>query len=293
MVFTDGPRNNRDESLVRQVRELLAESAWREYFAEFEVVAASHNKGLAGSIVGGVSAMMSIHPSLIVLEDDILVAHDFLVFMNACLSFFREDQFVGSVTGYCPLAKVPAGYREDIMAVPRICSHGWGTWSDRWASVDWQAADASRVWSEPHLRKRMNSAGSDQLHRLRRQLDGRIKTWAILFQLWLTLTGRVTIYPVRNRVKNIGFDGSGTHTRPSDKMHSRIEEDHTATCIRTVKPSHEIIAAFHRAYSGSIAGRIKRAIINLRPPSRCAADSALHSVDQDASDIGYQQPRED
>ena len=266
-VFSDGARNDRDKAEVVKVRELVNDKKWTTLFRNFRVVDAIENMGLARSIILGVTDILSKYTSAIVLEDDLVVARDFLEFMNDCLVFFAQEKSIGSITGYCPLAVLPEGYEYDVMAVPRICSHGWATWADRWSEVDWKARDAARIWQDSALRKRFNSTGSDQLYRLRRQLSGRLQTWAIIFHLWLILTDRLTIYPVQNRVKNIGFDGSGVHTRPVDKFHTTIRPNSVPYQLNLPDVSPEIVTAFHRAYSGALLGQVKRAFINIRPPS--------------------------
>lgn len=262
-VFSDGPRNTDAEVQVIAVRELLLEPKWQEVFAGFTVIEAEQNKGLANSIISGVSQILELHDQVIVLEDDLIVSKDFLCFMNDCLKYYGDDQKVGSITGFCPLTGISPAYAHDVMAVPRNCSHGWATWADRWFEVDWMARDALRVKNDRNLRRTLNSAGSDRLDRLRRQLAGQIDSWSIRFGLWQVLTGRHTIYPVDNRIQNIGFDGSGIHTRVGEAKNSEISDEAIAYKLTSPEISPDILSAFHATYSGSILSRLRRGIRNL------------------------------
>lgn len=262
-VFSDGPRNEKAAAGVRAVRSLLREPGWNACFDIFSVVEADYNKGLATSVIEGITGILAEHESVIVLEDDLLVAKDFLSFMNDCLVFFRNEAQVGSVTGHCPITRIPAGYPHDVMAVPRNCSQGWATWRDRWSEVDWSASGANLIRRDRALRKVFVSAGSDRMDRLRRQVSGQLDTWSIRFGLWQVLSGRHTIYPVCNRVRNIGFDGSGMHSRAGEEKNAFLETDATPYRLTCPGVSPGILAEFHRAYSGSLLARIKRGLRNL------------------------------
>lgn len=265
-IMADGPRGEHDRGGVSAVRKLIDQPSWKERFSGFEVRCSSVNRGLAASIIDGVAGILEDFDRVIVLEDDLVVADGFLEYMNDCLDLFKDKRKVASVTGYCPLARIPDSYRYDVMAVPRMCSHGWGTWRERWSEIDWTRRDYTEIWTNRLLRNRMNATGEDQLYRLRRQVTGVIRTWAILFQAWLVLEDRYTIYPRRNMVKNIGFDGSGTHTRAVDKMFADIDASVHGLDVREVYPDATIVKAFHATYSGSLLGRLKRFLLNIVPP---------------------------
>lgn len=266
-IFSDGPKNAAAEDKVAAVRAVLAEPDWQRGFAKVELVLADKNKGLARSIIEGVSHVLTQHEEVIVLEDDLLVAPDFLRFMNNALERHAQTAEVGSVTGYCPLPQPPTGYAHDVYAVPRSCSHSWATWRDRWETVDWTGRGAVRLWQDNVLRKRFMATGSDKLDRLSRQLEGRIDSWSIMFNLWHILNDRVALYPVRNLVQNIGFDGSGTHTGAHDRMHTALSRSGAAFSLALPPEDPRVLAAFHKIYSGSPLGRLRRFLRNWRMPA--------------------------
>jgi len=142
--------------------------------------------------------------------------------------------------------------------VPRNCSHGWATWGDRWREVDWDARDAVRLRQDKALRRRFNAAGNDRVSRLDRQLTGKIDSWSIRFGLWQTLTGRYTIYPVHNRVHNIGFDGSGVHTRKGQDVNARVLTVAHPYRLEPVSEDPAILRRVARIYGGPWHKRILR-----------------------------------
>ncbi|WP_321326661.1 glycosyltransferase [uncultured Parasphingorhabdus sp.] len=266
-IFSDGPKNAAAEGQVAAVRSILAEPRWQQDFAQVTIIASENNKGLARSIVEGVSRVIDQHGTVIVLEDDLLVAPDFLRFMNSALERHEQTTEVGSVTGYCPIAQPPADYPHDVYAVPRSCSHSWATWRDRWETVDWSGRDAPRLWQDRALRRRFMATGSDKLDRLGRQLAGRIDSWSIMFNLWHVINDRVALYPVRNLVQNIGFDGSGTHTGAHDRMHTALAPSGSALDPALPPEDPRVLASFHKIYSGSLPGQLRRFLRNWRMPA--------------------------
>lgn len=260
-LFCDGPKASDGTDRIQSVIDVARNPEWRRRFASMKVITADANMGLAQSIIGGVTKVLAGHGRAIILEDDLLVAPDFLEFMNNCLRFYQGDERIGSISGFSPLSSVPVGYEFDIVAVPRNCSHGWATWADRWVEVDWKAPYADLLWLKPELRRRLNSAGSDRVFRLFRYLRGGVDSWSIRFGFWQVVSGRLTIYPIQNRIQNIGFDGSGVHTRTGEDINNYIPSDRRPEQLEHVEPDPRILAAFRRVYSGSLLGRLKRRAI--------------------------------
>lgn len=262
-AFADGPRSDTAAPAVAEVRAVLAGESTRGRFAAFHVDAAEANRGLANSIIRGVGSVIERHDRAIVLEDDLLVAPDFLEFMNDCLAFYEEVPGVGAVTGFCPLHAMPAGHEGDVFMAMRNSSQGWATWGRVWNGVDWSAAGMQRLERDRSLRRAFNREGNDRYDRLRRQMAGRIDSWSIRFGLSLFLRGLGTVYPAVNRIANIGYDGSGIHSGTGTPKNERIAE--SPYRLRKVTLDPAIQRAFHRTYSGALRGRLLRDVLAWSP----------------------------
>lgn len=207
-IFVDGPRTDADAPKVSESLRIAREAGG---FGKVHVQASDRNRGLAASVIAGVGEVISAAGKVIVLEDDLRVTKDFLAWMNAALDRYEGSEKVFSVCGYSNRVRIPKSYPYDGYFCPRNASWGWGTWQDRWASVDWQPTPG-QVESEGRAFDKWG--GSDCRSMLLSWMRGDTDSWAIRFNFNEFMHGRVSLFPVRSHVDpSAGFDGSGTHCR--------------------------------------------------------------------------------
>ena len=207
-VFVDGPRTEKagENGLVASVREYVKTiSGFKSVHYQFS----EEHKGLAPSVIEGVSTVMEMFGKAIVMEDDLTVSGNFLAFMNAGLEKYRNDRRVFSIGGYTNKVSRPAGYVYDAYFCPRNNSWGWATWKDRWDSVDWDLSD----WpaQKKNARTFNRWGGSDLWKMLNDWHEGRNSSWSIRFCYAQFLQQGLSLYPMVSKVGNDGFDGRGTH----------------------------------------------------------------------------------
>ena len=85
-VFVDGPREGKmgEKEKVKDVREYVKSITG---FKSLHFTFAENNKGLADSIIGGVSEVINLYGRVIVLEDDLVLMPNFLNFLNQGLDY--------------------------------------------------------------------------------------------------------------------------------------------------------------------------------------------------------------
>ena len=177
-VFVDGPRFQRKGEVenVEKVRDYVKSiTGFKEVHYKF----ALQNKGLGNSVIKGVTEVINRYGKAIVLEDDLILAPNFLFFMNQGLDKYKEETSVFSICGYSNKVKVPKDYSYDTYFCTRSSSWGWATWADRWNSVDWELENFDKYHI---LKKEFNRwGGSDCWKMLNDWKCGRNKSWAIRF----------------------------------------------------------------------------------------------------------------
>lgn len=209
-IFVDGPRLDKpsDAKKVKQVQEFVNKIYG---FKSLHYTFSESNKGLGNSIIEGVSQIINQYGKAIVLEDDLVFAKNFLSYMNQSLDRYEKEKKVFSVCGYSNKVKVPKDYPYDTYFCTRSSSWGWGTWADRWNSVDWELKDWDKY-------SKMGSAfnkwgGSDCFRMLHSVKEGWGNSWAIRFCFSQFLQDKLSLFPTVSKVKNNGFDGEGTNCK--------------------------------------------------------------------------------
>lgn len=225
-VFLDGAKNNRDKEKVDESRIVLENFKERSHFKSVEIAASNINKGLANSIISGVSAVLDNYETVIVLEDDLVVSSDFLQYMNDCLIFYKEDERVGAISGYTPNFAVPSTYRHDLFLSKRGNSWGWATWRDVWKETDWEVSDFETFSKDRRRKKEFAATQYCAVEMLCEQMEGKIDSWAIRWDYSFFVRGLYTLYPIKTKVVNIGLDGSGTHGVNEDQKAMTAYEEH-------------------------------------------------------------------
>ena len=265
-IFSDGPRNNNEAEKVEKVREFL-ESV--DGFKSVKIIKSESNKGLAKSVIGGVTDVIRTYKKVIVLEDDLETSPNFLSYMNESLDLYEERKDIWSIAGYSPNIKIPDEYDKDVYLVGRASSWGWATWDDRWSLNDWDVKDYNNFKRSREKKKLFNTRGTDMAPMLEDQMKGRIDSWAVRWVYNQFKNNMLSVYPTKSLVRNIGNDLSGTHTAITDKYDVEINQK-TVKLDRDVKENKEISLSFKSMYDLSFTGYIAIVIkkIGLYKPAR-------------------------
>lgn len=260
-IYCDGPKPNATQdqcdkvSAVQTVALQYAETAKRQgLFKDIHVVCAEKNKGLANSIIGGVTDVINQYGRVIVLEDDLLTSPYFLKYMNEALDFYESRPGVMSISANRPPVhkmEIPSDYPYDVFVNLRSYSTGWATWKDRWNRVDWSLDYLNDFLSHPEQVEAFNRGGDDMTDMLCLQRDGKIDSWAIRFGFAHFKEHCVAILPCVSYVDNIGFDGTGIHSGSDERdfrnnLSQAVENPRFTNIIYEDK---RIINAFANYYS--------------------------------------------
>ena len=242
IVFVDGPRDDKkDESVkVDAVRRFVSDITG---FKRVETHFSKENKGLANSIIGGVTEVINRYGKVIVLEDDLYLAPSFLSFMNLMLDTYRNDSRIMQVTGYSSKIRYQRESDADYYLSGRAHSWSWGTWRDRWESVDWNVTDYGDLSSNKALQRSFNKYGSDLYGMLKGWHDGKNNSWYIRFNYSMHKQRKYCIAPVKSLVRNDGFGPGATHTA----VYNRYKIDFDTRKMKTWRIADRLIFDDHLA----------------------------------------------
>ncbi len=219
-VFSDGAGSKDAEEDVQKVRNYLKNITG---FKKVELAFSEQNKGLAKSIIDGVSKVFENNERVIVLEDDLETSPYFLQYMNDALDYYKPDE-IWSVAGYTPAIQIPETYTYNTYLVHRNCSWGWATWKQNWQKTDWNVKDFQSFFENKSNHQKFNRGGNDLAIMLLKQQQNIIHSWSIRFNYAAFKHNLPTVYPCTSLVKNQGVDGSGTNMKSSKKYHTQVNQ---------------------------------------------------------------------
>jgi putative methyltransferase (TIGR04325 family) len=136
--------------------------------------------------------------------------------MNEALEKYEKENQVSCISGYVyPLTKK----LDEAFFIKGADCWGWATWKDQWEILNKNASELlSKIENNDGLKKDFSFNNSyPYLEMLKDRAEGKNQSWAILWYASAFLNERLCLYPPQTLVKNIGNDGSGTHTLISTK----------------------------------------------------------------------------
>ena len=271
-IFSDGAKKG-EEQKIENVRRILREFLNKSHFKNLYIEESTTNKGLANSVISGVTNIFNQYDKVIVLEDDLLTATDFYQYMRDALAYYQEDNRVWSITGYSPRMKRLEKTSHKVYTSPRAGSWGWGTWKDRWETIDWDVSDYDSFKNDEVQRRLFDKRSPGMAHMLDLQMEGKIDSWAIRWCYQQHKNGMYTINPVKSKIMNIGNDGTGTHNETDNKWNISFDNTNEKTVFEPVKIDKRVFKEYNKYFTNPlwrrIYKRIKRMINSLGIASRC------------------------
>ena len=211
-VFIDGPREGIDGE-KEKVEKVIDIAKAVTGFKSLNVRESVDNKGLAKSIIGAATEILDKYGKIILVEDDLYVSPSFLAYMNEALEKYKNDARIMQVTGYSAKIRHYQKYHQVCYLTRRAHSWSWGTWKDRWETVDWEVLDFDKLAASKDKQKAFCEFGSDLYGMLKGWKTGKNNSWFIRFEYSMHKQGRFSVAPIRSLIRNDGFGVDATHCK--------------------------------------------------------------------------------
>ena len=206
IIFSDAAKNEKDNSLVFEVRKYIK---FIEGFKSVKIIERENNFGLSESIISGVTEVINQFDKVIVLEDDLITSKYFLKYMNEALDKYENENKVMSIHGY--IYPVKSKLPETFFLRGTDC-WGWATWKNRWQTFEKDGKILLDQLKEKKLAYSFDHNGTtNNIKMLKKQIAGKVDSWAIRWHASAFLQNKLTLYPAKSLVNNIGMGGDSTH----------------------------------------------------------------------------------
>jgi hypothetical protein len=239
IIFSDAAKTEVQAESVVNVRRYLKTI---NGFKSISILEREQNFGLAKSIIGGVTEILEQNDRVIVMEDDLVTSPYFLTYMNNGLEMYAEEERIISIHGYVyPIKKqLP----ETFFMRGSDC-WGWATWRRGWTCFN---PDGQHLLDELERQKLITEFDLNGAYgfsdMLKGQIAGENNSWAIRWHASAFLENKLTLYPGRSLVYNIGNDNSGTHCGADSSFNVEVSQSPIKIDNIPIEPSALATAEF-------------------------------------------------
>jgi hypothetical protein len=254
-IYSDGPKTNQDNDNVSAVRTFINSITG---FKSLKIFESPHNKGLAKSIIDGVSEIVNQYGRIIVLEDDIEVSPYFLDYMNTALDMYEKDERIMHVNGWRPpFSSIP----ETALFSSVMECWGWSTWKESWRFFKRDPEYFINMLSK-NQRFTLNINNSyDSFNDILRNQSGEINTWAVFWHASIIDKQGLCLSPSVSLTNNIGTDGTGNNfSFSTSKYNTYLSEKPITSFPKKIENSEDLFLAyshFYKSHKLSMWGHIK------------------------------------
>jgi hypothetical protein len=208
-IFSDGPKHKNGISKIEDVREYIKRI---DGFKSVTIIESKENKGLANSIIGGVTHIINKYEKVIVLEDDLITSPNFLDFMNQALDFYNNIENIQSINGFS-LKINTSPINGDIYFQLRPFPWGWATWKKYWDVSIFNIDKIKKIIEDNFkiLKIYNDVCGNDMETMLKASISGKNNSWYVRWVFDHFINKRYSVFPIYSKVQNIGFADNATH----------------------------------------------------------------------------------
>ncbi len=218
-ISSDAAYRNQDTEKIDAVRKYIQTISG---FKKVVTIAHQENQGLNRSYNFALDLIFQDNDEIIFLEDDIVVAPNFLKFANDGLSFYEDDAKIISISGFSHSVffDVDSNLNSEIYFTNRWCPWGFASWKKKIQNVpSLSLEELNRDLSDRSFVKKLDEIGIDLFTAFQRKL---YKKEPLLldyrFVHHMVKNNLYAVTPYATKTFNIGNDGQGTRTKKNEKF---------------------------------------------------------------------------
>ncbi len=258
-IFSDGPKTEDKRCAVEMNRQYIYTISG---FKSIHIIEHEKNKGLANSLIAGITEIVNKYGRVIVVEDDLILSPYFLQFMNDALDKYANDDRVSAISAF--LNPIDCEAPETFFLRYFAC-WGWATWKRGWDLMNLDTKDLlKKIRFKTHD---FNIGGYGGFYgMLYCQKVGLVDSWAVRFYASSYLAGKLVLFPGQSLALQNGMDGTGTHSGNAPTMYDNMKLSANPIKLTDIPvcENKEMFGAYARYYRGGRKMTLKRSFNQLR-----------------------------
>ncbi len=221
------------------------------------------NRGLKESYYTSLELIFKKYDRFIFLEDDVVVAPDFLSYMNEALIFYQDDFRIFSISAFSfsTFYRVAREKQNRVYFTNRFYPWGFGQWKSRaLLSTEYTKTDVEESLNDSGFLNRLNANGQDlQSAFLSLMAQKKMLVLDYLHTYHMVRNNLFTVVPYMTKSFNIGHDGSGSRTVKNSRFQKMdLNFLHTPNSYNlTPLTKGSVDNSFNRVHFSSPLNRIK------------------------------------
>lgn len=215
-IYCDAPCKEEDRKEV-EATIAVAKSSGRV------VICREKNLGFR-NITEGIQELCDKHSNVIVIEDDVIIAPDFLAFMLASMEAYENDERVFMISGF--MYHGMENYEKESFFLRSPFIWGWATWKRAWRHFTWEPEGWQTFLKNKKEKSEFDFYGSHPFSKgLEKTMTGRWNTWDAQWMFSHFSQGGLALYPSKSLVWNCGVGGGfhGSSKLDADPLSSKRE----------------------------------------------------------------------
>lgn len=218
-IYSDGYKSQIDKIYVLKVREYLKKISG---FKKIKIIFRGKNYGLAKNITSGVSEIINKFGKAIILEDDIVVASNFLSYMNQALIHYEKNKKIWHINSWNYELDIKDNYYSKTFLTRLMNCWGWATWKDRWKVFVKDPEGFAKNFDQQDIKKFNLDNNYNYWSQVKRNFDNKIKTWAVFWYACIYKNKGLCVSPILSLSRNIGSDNFSEHSPSNENSFDNI-----------------------------------------------------------------------
>ena len=268
-IFNDGLKNISQKKSHEDTKKVISDFKIKN--PNTQLIMPKKNLIQKNNLPFALSKVFQKHDHIIILEDDCIPNKDFFKFCNILLEKYKNDTRIAQISGnnFINYKNIKRRNRDSYFFSKFTSSWGWATWKDRWEnSYDKDMKDWPLVLSEKWLEDILIDKNSVNFwskyfeRRFKMYDDDWDRPWTFVN----FINNRLTIFPSKNLISNIGDDEFALHKNPKKWDNLMLENlifplNHPKIIVADLK--YDRIVSSHGFSIPKLSYRIKNKLLKL------------------------------